>query len=150
MNDFPLSVLTVENKLTGFAVYQALEACMSAGALGIQNQPQAADYQPDQPQKACIEFDLALGENMPKGCWEYYAEVTIDPTVPFWSQLASLTHREAPCAAFKGQVDITETTYRMTLRALCNTLPQLRDHAEKILPCLPVAEMNDYTLKADA
>lgn len=150
MNDFPLSVLTAENKVTGYAVFQALEACMEAGCQSVHNQPQASDYNPDQAQKIWIEFDLEQTQNMPKACFEYLAEVTIDPDVPFWSQLASLSHRKAPCPSFQGSVEIHETTYRMTLRALCNTLIRLPEHAATILPCLPVADMDDFVVEADA
>jgi hypothetical protein len=147
--DYPLGVLTDENKIRGYALFETLSALVPSFATGgIDNQIQARDFDPDQPQKVAISFDLTSPRTLPADFFEYTAEVTIDPGVPFGEQLATFTNCIGSTSVFEQESILVQVTnYRMTFTALSNLLKRLETHASVILPCLPVASSEEYEVE---
>jgi hypothetical protein len=143
--DYPLGVLTDENKIRGYSAYTTLLALVPDFDIGgVSNQVGTPGFDPAAPQKVSVSFSLSLPRTLPADCYEYEVEVTVDPNVLFWDQPAMLVHCTGSDGFEEGTVLVQQTVYRMKFKALINILKGLSDHADVILPCLSAESSDEF------
>jgi hypothetical protein len=142
MSNYILDQLLPENHLYGFAIWQMLHPYLERGH--ILNQLGAGTHDPTAPQIVVVEFDIDRGD-LPCDWHQYKLIVPINPEAEFYEQDTILVVNEG--SSWDNYVHCTETSYKLPLRNLVALLPQLKDHASVILPCLPVYRTDESDIR---
>lgn len=87
--DWPTSNFVEANKIQGYATYKMLEHIIDYGMCGVNNQPQAKDFDPKLPQEINMRFNY-IGPDIP----EWDIDVCIDPNVELNKQKCLIRHTE--------------------------------------------------------
>ena len=137
---YPLDQLIERNKLTGYALWEALTLLVDYSTGGVGNQIGSPEFDDTMPQDIGLCVIDRNREPLPVDCYHYFIKCQIMPGKPIPEHIVSLTvTQDRPESSLR-----TSATYWMTVKRLSKLYPHLlTPDRDKFLDILDPQDVTD-------